>query len=701
MKSILKLNIILCIAMSSACNSEVKPPEAEKIPKEFTEFETTRTDNYYWMRERKNPKVTEYLKQENDYFENSFLKKNKKLNDKILSELKSRISEEEKTAPYFENGYYYYSRYEKDKDYEIFCRKKDLDTAEEEILLNVNDLAKRYDYCDADVICISPNNVTMAYAVDTVSRRRYEIRFKNLKDSADIPGKIPDTDGDLVFADDSRTTFYVAKETSTLRAFKVFRHILGMDCSNDKEIFYEDDPMFELSVERSKSDKYIIINHNSTLTSEVRLIPCSNPYSEPVIFRKREKGLEYYIDHCNEKFYIRTNEKGKNFCIMTCDSVSYNNNWQVLVPHRDSVLIQDFEVFNNYLVLEEMREGLVKYEIFDLNTMKSHLLDFGQETYAAWTGYNPEADSKFFRYGYSSFNTPNSVIHYDLSTHEKTVVKEDSVPNFDKNNYDVKRIFVSVRDGAKVPVSMLYKKGTDLQGNNFCLQYAYGSYGMSEEDNFFRSIFPLIDRGFVFVLAHIRGGSEMGYSWYEDGKLLKKKNTFNDFVDVSKYLIGEGYTSAEKLFAMGGSAGGLLMGAIINSDPSLYKGIIAQVPFVDVVTTMLDENIPLTTGEYEEWGDPREKEYYDYILSYSPYDNIKEQDYPAMLVTAGLHDSQVQYWEPAKWVAKLRDMKTDNNPLYLKTNMKAGHSGSSGRFESQKETAEVYTFILKIAGFKD
>lgn len=701
MKSILKLNIILCIAMSSACNSEVKPPEAEKIPKEFTEFETTRTDNYYWMRERKNPKVTEYLKQENDYFENSFLKKNKKLNDKILSELKSRISEEEKTAPYFENGYYYYSRYEKDKDYEIFCRKKDLDTAEEEILLNVNDLAKRYDYCDADVVCISPNNLTMAYAVDTVSRRRYEIRFKNLKDSADIPGKIPDTDGDLVFADDSRTTFYVAKETSTLRAFKVFRHILGMDCSNDKEIFYEDDPMFELSVERSKSDKYIIINHNSTLTSEVRLIPCSNPYSEPVIFRKREKGLEYYIDHCNEKFYIRTNEKGKNFCIMTCDSVSYNNNWQVLVPHRDSVLIQDFEVFNNYLVLEEMREGLVKYEIFDLNTMKSHLLDFGQETYAAWTGYNPEADSKFFRYGYSSFNTPNSVIHYDFSTHEKTVVKEDSVPNFDKNNYDVKRIFVSVRDGAKVPVSMLYKKGTDLQGNNFCLQYAYGSYGVSEEDNFFRSIFPLIDRGFVFVLAHIRGGSEMGYSWYEDGKLLKKKNTFNDFVDVSKFLIGEGYTSEEKLFAMGGSAGGLLMGAIINSDPSLYKGIIAQVPFVDVVTTMLDENIPLTTGEYEEWGDPREKEYYDYILSYSPYDNIKEQDYPAMLVTAGLHDSQVQYWEPAKWVAKLRDMKTDNNPLYLKTNMKAGHSGSSGRFESQKETAEVYTFILKIAGFKD
>ena len=333
--------------------------------------------------------------------------------------------------------------------------------------------------------------------------------------------------------------------------------------------------------------------------------------------------------------------------------------------------------------------------------MQPHILDFGQETYAAWTGYNPEADSKFFRYGYSSFNTPNSVIHYDMRTHEKTIVKEDSVPNFSKDNYEVKRIFVTVRDSVKVPVSMLYKKGTDLKGNNFVLQYAYGSYGLSEEDYFISSIFPLVDRGFIFVLAHIRGGSEMGYSWYEDGKLLKKKNTFNDFVDVSKFLIGEGYTSEDKLFAMGGSAGGLLMGAIVNTDPQLYKGIVAQVPFVDVVTTMLDEEIPLTSGEYDEWGNPHEKEYYDYILSYSPYDNVKEQDYPAMLVTTGLHDSQVQYWEPAKWVAKLREMKTDNNPLYLKTNMKAGHSGSSGRFESRREAAVVYTFILRTAGFKD
>ena len=700
MKNFSKLTVIFLIVIINACNSDVKLPEAEKIPEVFNEFGNTRTDDYYWLRDRKSPSVAEYLKQENDYFQNSLLKPQKKLFDKIYSELKNRVTQEEATAPYFENGYYYYTRYVKDKDYEIYCRKQDLDTSEEQVLLDVNELAKRYDYTDVDGICISPNNQTMAYAIDTVSRRRYEIHFKHLKDSVELHGIIPNTDGSVVFANDSRTVFYVSKETSTLRPFKVFRHILGMDSSNDKEIYYEDDPMFELNIERSKSDKYIIINHNSTTTSEVRLIPTNSPYIEKtIVFRKRQKGLEFYVDHCNDKFYIRTNERGKNFCIMTCDSVSYNNNWKVLVEHRDNVFIQDFEVFNDYLVLEEMIGGLLKYEIFDLKTMQSHVLDFGQQTYAAWTGYNPEANSKIFRYGYSSFNTPNSIIHYNMSTKEKTVIKEDSVPNFSKDDYQVKRIMVSVRDSVKVPVSLLYKKDVDLEANNHLLLYAYGSYGVSEEDCFIRTIFPLVDRGFVFALAHVRGGSEMGYSWYEDGKLLKKKNTFNDFVDVAKYLIDTHCTSSDKLFAMGGSAGGLLMGAVVNSNPELFKGVVMEVPFVDVLTTMLDENIPLTSGEFEEWGNPKEKEYYDYILSYSPYDNIKEQDYPAILITAGLHDSQVQYWEPAKFAAKLRAMKTDSEPLYLKTNMKAGHSGSSGRFESLKETAEIYTFILKTAGF--
>lgn len=701
MKKIFKLNIIFLLAMASACNSADKAPVAEKNPKEFTEFGNTRTDNYYWMNERKNPKVTSYLKEENDYFDRNFLKKTKKLNDKVYKEMKSRVIEDDNTVPYFENGYWYYIKYQKDKDYEIYCRKQNLDSAEEQVLLDVNKLAEKLDYCDVDGICVSPNNNTMAYAIDSISRRRYEIRFYNINEETELHERIPNTDGDICFASDSRTTFYVSKEPSTLRSFKVFRHVVGMDCSQDKEIFYEEDPIYELTLEKSKSEKWIFVNHNSTTTSEVRLISATSPYRDPIVFRKREKGLEYYVDHCNDLFYIRTNEKGKNFCIMTCDSVSYDKNWKMLVPPSDSVLIQDFDVFDNYIVLEEMREGLVCYEIMNLKTKERHLLDFGQEAYSAWASYNPEHDSKLFRYGYSSFNTPNSVIDYNLETREKTVKKEDAIPNFDKNLYEVKRVMVDTKDGVKVPVSMLYKKGTELKGNNFCLQYAYGSYGCSEEDSYFQSIFSLVDRGFVFALAHVRGGSEMGYQWYEDGKLLKKQNTFNDFVDVSKYLINEGITSSEKLFAMGGSAGGLLMGVIANTNPELYKGIVAEVPFVDVVTTMLDPNIPLTTGEYEEWGNPNEEEYYKYILSYSPYDNVKEHDYPAMLVTSGLHDSQVQYWEPAKWVAKLRDFKTDNNPLYLHTNMKAGHSGSSGRFGQLKETAMVYTFILDIAGIKE
>ncbi|MCQ2253795.1 MAG: prolyl oligopeptidase family serine peptidase, partial [Bacteroidales bacterium] len=489
--------------------------------------------------------------------------------------------------------------------------------------------------------------------------------------------------------------------TTTVRAFKLFRHVVGMDASKDKELFFEDDPMYELSLNLSKDDEWIIINHNSTNTSEVRLIPSKSPYRDPIVFRKREKGIEYDVDHCNGKFYIRTNENARNFCIMTCDTSSYNNNWKVLIPHDENVLIEGFEIFDNYMVIEEMRQGLVCMEIVDLNTKERHLLDFGQETYSAWTLDNPESNSTVFRYGYSSFNTPCSVIDYDMKSQTKTVMKEYNVPNYNKDLYEVKRLMVKSRDGKEVPVSMLYKKGTDLNGNNNMLLYAYGSYGLSEEPYFFSSIFSLIDRGFVFATAHVRGGSEMGRQWYEDGKLLNKMNTFNDFIDVSKYMIDNGYTSPEKLFAEGGSAGGMLMGAVANMEPSLYRGIVAQVPFVDVVTTMLDQSIPLTAGEWEEWGNPADEVYYKYMLQYSPYDNVKEQDYPAMLVTTGLHDSQVQYWEPAKWVAKLRDLKTDNNPLYLYTNMKAGHSGDSGRFSSLKETAMEYTFILNLAGFKE
>ena len=692
---------VLILTMASACNSGIKAPEAEIIPKEFSEFGNTRIDNYYWMNERKNPKVMSYLKEENDYTDAKFLKPTALLSKKIADEIKGRIVEDDSSVPYHENGYFYYYRYEKGMDYEIYCRKHEHPDSTEEIILDVNELADGHDYCEVDDICVSPNNKILAFAVDTVSRRKYEIRFRNLTTGKMQNDNIPNTAYGMMFADDSRTFFYVGKETTSLRASKVFRHVVGSDCSNDKEIFYEEDPAFNIDISRSQSDEWIIISHNSSTTSEVRLIPTASPYKTPVVFRKREKGIEYHVDHCNGKFYILTNENAKNFCIMTCDSAYYDNNWKVLIPHDENVLINDFTVFDNYLVIEEMREGLVAFEVMDLKTKERHLIDFGEEAYSAWTKENPEHFSNLFRFGYSSFTTPPSVIEYNLETHEKKVLKETEVPGFDKNKYEVKRLMVEVRDGTKVPVTLLYKKGIDLHGNNNLLQYAYGSYGYSEDDGFLPSVFSLIDRGFVFSLAHVRGGSEMGRKWYDDGKLLNKKNTFYDFIDITKYLIDNGITSPEKMYAMGDSAGGLLMGALSNMAPELYNGIIAEVPFVDVVTTMMDESIPLTTEEYDEWGNPNDEQYYKYMLSYSPYDNVEEKDYPAMLVTTGLHDSQVQYWEPAKWVAKLRATKTDDNPLFLHTNMKAGHSGDSGRFGIVKEKAMEYSFLLWLAGIKE
>ncbi len=687
--------------MASACNQGPMAPKAEKQPKEFNEFGNVRIDNYYWMNNRKDPKVMAYLKEENEFLKQSLTIPTQKLNSKIQKEIKGRICDDFNSVPYYENGYWYYHRYEKDQDYEIYCRKHESLDSAEQIILNVNDLAENYTYCDVDGLCVSPNNKYLAYGIDTVSRRRYELRFYNMDDKRFSNESIPNTTGEAVFANDSRTTFYVSKETNTLRESKVFRHVVGMDASQDKEIFYEDDPTFELSVEKSKDNNWIFISHNNSVTTEVRLIDAESPYRDPILFRKREKGLEYYIDHCNNTFYIRTNENARNFCIMTCDSTSYDHNWKVLVPHNDNVLIQDFEVFDHYLVMEEMRNGLTCFEVMNLDTKERHLIDFDQEAYKATTLYNPEKDCEYFRFGYSSPNTPYSVINYYMDKREKVLVKEDSIPNYDKSLYEVKRLMVKSRDGKSIPTTLLYRKDINLKGNNPMLQYAYGSYGYSEDDCFSPNIFSLIDRGFIFAFAHVRGGSEMGYQWYEDGKMLNKMNTFNDFADVSAYLISENYTSAEKLFAQGGSAGGLLMGAISNMYPQYYKGIIADVPFVDVITTMMDSSIPLTTGEYDEWGNPTDEKYYRYMLQYSPYDNVEARDYPAMLVTTGLHDSQVQYWEPAKWVAKLREYKTDNNPLYLHTNMKAGHSGDSGRFGSVKEDAMEYSFILNLLGIKE
>ena len=700
-ETVKKNALVLIMAMASACGQSHQAPVAEKHPKEFNEFGNVRVDNYYWLNDRKDPKVMAYLKEENEYFNQSFKKPNRKLIDKLYKEMKNRSVEDYTSVPYFENGYFYYIKYAKDNEYEIYCRKQNSLDSAEEILLDVNKLAEHLDYCDVDDITISPNNQTMAYSIDTVSRLRYEIRFWNISENRELGDVLCNTDGGIVFANDSRTTFYTTKETSTLRSSKVFRHIVGMDPNMDKEIYYEEDPEYELSVDKSKDDEWIFINHDNYTSNEVRLINAASPYRDPIVFRKREKDLQYYVDHCNGLFYIRTNENAKNFCIMTCDSTSYNNNWKLLVPHDENVLIQDFDVFDNYLVMEELRNGLVCFEIMDLKTKERKLMDFGQETYNAWSSYNPEHNTEMFRFGYCSLNTPKSTIDYNMATGEKTILKEDTVPGYCKDLYSVKRLMVKSRDGKEIPVSMIYSNSINLQGNNNLLLYAYGSYGLGEEDNFSQAVLSLVDRGFIYAIAHIRGGNEMGYQWYEDGKLMNKKNTFNDFIDVSKYLIDNNYTSPQKLYANGASAGGLLMGAVINMAPELYNGIVAEVPFVDVVTTMLDSSIPLTSGEWNEWGDPRQQGYYEYMLSYSPYDNVSAQDYPAMLVTTGLHDSQVQYWEPAKWVAKLRDTKTDNNPLYLNTNMKAGHQGDSGRFGQLNDYALTYAFILYLAGINE
>ena len=691
----------ILIVMTSSCSSLARrnTPEAAKNPQEFVEFGNHRTDNYYWMNNRKDPNVMAYIKAENDYFDKNFKKINQKLIDKIYGELKSRVTDEENTVPYFENGYYYNTRYEKNQEYEIYCRRQHPDSTEK-IILDVNEIAKKYNYVDVDNIIVSPDNTIAAYALDTISRRKYEINIKTIDGKINYIDKIPDTDGQMEFSADSKILFYIALDPVTLRSFKLFKHTIGQHNRFDTEIFYEDDDMFELSLSKSKSNSYIFLTHSSSTSSEVRYISADKPDDEFKVFRKRKPNIEYYLDHGAGRFWMRTNEYGKNFCIMTSDKADPES-FTIFKQHSNDVYIADFDVFDNYLVVEERRKGLTCFEIINIKTHDSHLINFGEDSYDAWFEDNPESSTDMFRYGYASLTTPHSVIDYNMSTKEKKVLKETSVPGYDKSLYELKRIEVKSRDGVNIPVTLLHKKGNDFKNGGNLLLYAYGAYGISEDDGYYRSLFSLVDRGFTYAVAHVRGGGELGYNWYEQGKLLNKKNTFNDFIDVSQFLIDENYTSPKNLFADGASAGGLLMGVVANTAPQLFNSIILEVPFVDVINTMLDPSIPLTTGEYEEWGNPNNKEYYDYMLSYSPYDNIKEQDYPAMLVTAGLHDSQVQFWEPVKYTAKLREYKTDNNPLYLSTNMKAGHSGDSGRYGRLKETAVTFAFILTQAGFKE
>ena len=684
-------------------SKSIKPPKAKILPKIIEKHGHARTDNYYWLNERENPEVIAYLNAENDYYQKSTAH-TKDFQNSLFEEMKARIKEDDESVPYFYNGYYYITRFEKGKDYPIHSRKKGSLEAPEEIMFDCNEMAKGHAYFNLAGLSVSEDNVWVSFGVDTVSRRQYTIQIKNLQTGEILPVKIENTTGGATWASDNQTLFYSRKDEQTLRPDKIYKHKLGTSPDKDELVFFEKDETFDVSVYKSKSKKYIIINSNSTMTTEYRMVLSATPDAKFTVFQKRTRGLEYSMSHFGDHFYIVTNkDKATNFKLMkTPENATGKENWVDVIPHREEVLLEDIDIFAAYLVVTERYNGLNQIRIMPWNGQGDYYLPFDSETFTAYTTTNLDFDTEILRYAFQSLATPSSVIDFNMRTKTKTVLKEQEVVGgtFDKNNYTEERVWATAQDGTQVPISMVYRKGLQKNSKNPTLLYAYGSYGVTMDCYFSTVRLSLLDRGFIYAIAHIRGGEDLGRPWYENGKLLKKKNTFTDFIDCSQFLIDQKYTSNQHLYAEGGSAGGLLMGAIVNMAPSLYHGVIAQVPFVDVVTTMLDDSIPLTTGEYDEWGNPNVKKYYNYMLSYSPYDNVTAQAYPHMYVSTGLHDSQVQYWEPAKWVAKLRVLKTDDNQLYLDTNMDAGHGGASGRFEAIKEIAKEYSFLLDLEGIK-
>ena len=718
MRKIILSFIVISLTFAIACKNETmkstdaKTPSAEKQPVHLEKHGDLRIDNYFLMRlsdEQKNAtdkdaqtqKVISYLEEENSYYK-EVTKHTKGFQERLFEEMKGRIKEDDSSVPYKENGYYYSTRYEIGKQYPIYSRKKHHLKATEEILFNVNEMAKDFDYYQLGGLNVSPNSKLVVFATDTLSRRQYVLRIKNLETGEIYNDVIENTTGGSVWANDNTTIFYTKKDPVTLRSEKIYRHVLGRPTSEDVLVFHETDDTFGTYVTKSKSNQYIIIGSYSSLSSEAQFLDADTPTGAFTILQPRERDLEYDVAHFGDHFYLLTNKDAAvNFKLMkTPVSNTSKDNWEDVIPHRTATLLEDFSIFKDYLVLEERTNGLNKIRIKRWDAQEDYYLPFTEETYSVGVYSNPDFETDTLRYSYNSFTTPNSVIDFNMSDRSKDIKKEQEVlgGTFQKENYLSKRVWATARDGKKVAISLVYHKDTKLSKDTPILQYAYGSYGYTIPDSFSTTRLSLLDRGFVYALAHIRGSQYLGREWYEDGKMFHKKNTFNDFIDCSNYLINQGYTSPAHLYAMGGSAGGLLMGAIINMNPELYNGVIASVPFVDVISTMLDERIPLTTGEYDEWGNPNDKAYYDYIKSYSPYDQVTAKDYPNILVTTGFHDSQVQYWEPAKWVAKLRELKTDTNLLLLDTNMEAGHGGASGRFDALKETAKMYTFFLTLEG---
>lgn len=693
------LTIVLTNCNNPKGKSNMNVPVAEKIRQELVIHGDTRIDNYFWLNQREDPKVIGYLTQENEYTD-AIMEDTKELQEKIYNEIVGRIKQDDESVPYKENGYYYYIRYEEGKEYPLYCRKKESLEAEEEIMLNVNEMAEGYEYYYVVSYSISPNNRYIAFGVDTLGRRLYTIYIKDLTTGAIFKDEILNTTGGATWANDNKTIFYSRKNTETLRPEKIYRHTIGTKTTEDKEVYHEKDETFYAYAFKSRSKQYIFIGSFSTLSSEYQYINADSPTDEFTVLQPREKDHEYDVFHYRDHFYIRTNLDAKNFkLVKTPVDKTTKENWTDVIAHRSDILLENITIFTNYLVIEERIKGLNNLRVISWVGGSEHYIDFGEETYSAWTSTNREFNTDILRYKYTSLTTPNSTYDYDMNSRTKELKKQQEVVGgYNAEDYQAKRLYARGRDGVDIPISLVYKKGIEINGGNPLLLHAYGSYGHSMDTYFSYSRLSLLDRGFIYAVAHIRGGEDMGRQWYEDGKLLKKKNTFYDYIDCAEYLIDEDYTNSEKLFGYGGSAGGLLIGAVINMRPGLFKGVIAAVPFVDVITTMLDENIPLTTSEYDEWGNPNKKKYYDYIKSYSPYDNVEAKNYPNLLVTTGLHDSQVQYWEPAKWVAKMRDMKTGDNLLLLYTNMDTGHGGASGRFKMHKETAMEYAFFLKLLG---
>lgn len=678
-----------------------KPPVAEKQPQVLELHGDRRIDNYFWLRDIENPQVTAYLEAENSYTA-AMMEHTQALQTKLYNEMLARIKETDLSVPYRKDDYYYYLRTEEGKDYPIYCRKKGSLEAPEEVLLDENELAKGHEFFSLGVFDISPNHQILAYSVDTSGSEQYTLFFLDLTTFELTAESIPDTYFSVAWANDNKTIFYTKIDDAN-RPYQLFRHTLGTSVDDDVLIYEELDDIYHLYVDKTRSEEYILMLLRSSITTEAHYLDANHPEGDWKLIHPRTTGLEYEVDHHSDYFYIVTNDDATNFKLAkTLVASPGKENWQTVIPHQEDVLLSGISLFANYLVIYERKGGLETARVQNLGTGEESNINFPEPTYEFYEGNNPEFNTTILRFHYTSFITPPSVFDYNMETNQRELKKETEVLGaYDRTQYQSEWLMATAEDGTQIPISIVYKQGMQKNGQNPLLLTGYGAYGASYSATFSSNRLTLLDRGVAFAIAHIRGGEEMGRKWYEQGKFLQKKNTFTDFIACAEYLIDEKWTASDRLIITGGSAGGLLMGAVINLRPELFKVVVAHVPFVDIVTTILDTSLPLSAMEWEEWGNPNDPVYYEYMKSYSPYDNVEAKDYPDMLITAGLNDSRVKYWEPAKWTAKLRELKTDNKILLLKTNMGAGHSGASGRYESLRELAFEYAFILDRLGLSD